>query len=180
MQNSLYSNFPNFEKALSGGHPNSLGNTIDVVSEILNHPERINQLYNCYFSKDEVVRLRVSNAFKRIAKARPELVTPLLDNFILEVSKIDQASTRWTFAQLFLILDKFVTQKQKQQVVDILKNNLISQTDWIVLNTTMETLVFYSKTDQELKIWLEPQLDRLAKDHRKSVANRAGKYLKLI
>jgi hypothetical protein len=170
----------NFELALTGGHPNSLGNTVAVVEEILNKPERIKELFDCYFSCDEVIRLRVSNAFKRISKQKPELVVPLLDEFITKISKINQASTQWTFAQLFLILDKFVTSKQKQEVMSILKHNLTTSNDWIVLNMTMETLLNYSKTYAELKPWLKNQLEKIAQDPRKSVASRANKYLKSI
>jgi hypothetical protein len=170
----------NFETALTGGHPNSLGNTVSVVQEILQNPKRIQELFDCYFSTDEIVRLRVSNAFKRIAKEKPELVVPFLDQFITKISKINQASTQWTFAQLFIILDKFVTDKQRQEVMQILKNNLINYTDWIVLNFTMEALLSYCKKYSELKSWLKPHLEKLAKDSRKSVANRTTKYLKLV
>jgi len=173
-------NLTNFETALTGGHPNSLGNTILVVEEILQNPERIQELYDCYFSTDEIVRLRVSNAFKRIAKEKPEVVVPFLDQFITNISKINLASTQWTFAQLFMILDKFVTEKQRLEVVQILKNNLVNYNDWIVLNFTMEALVGYSKKYLDLKPWLKPHLERLSKDTRKSVANRAHKYLKLV
>ena len=170
-------NLDNFEAALSGGHPNSLGNTVEVVEEILVNNERIAELFECYFSEDEVVRLRVSNAFKRIAKSKPEMVVLLLDDFITKVSQIDQASTQWTFAQLFLILDKFVTDTQKQKVIPILKQNLTSSDDWIVLNMTMETLVYYVKEYPDLKPWLIGRLHTISKDSRKSVSNRAKKFL---
>jgi hypothetical protein len=173
-------NLENYEAALSGGHPNSLGNTVAVVDDILANNQRIKELYDCYFSADEVVRLRVSNAFKRVAKEKPDLVIPLLDKFISEISKIHQASTQWTFAQLFLILDKHVTPEQRQEVTKIVQKNLVEWDDWIVLNTSMETLAYYSKNDADLKIWLAPQLRKLAKDNRKSVANRAKKYLNLV
>lgn len=173
-------NLTNFETALTGGHPNSLGNTILVVQEILQNPERIQELFNCYFSTDETVRLRVSNAFKRIAKEKPEIVVSFLDQFITKISKINQASTQWTFAQLFIILDKFVTEKQRLEVLQILKNNLVNCNDWIVLNFTMEALVGYCQKYLDLKPWLKSELERLTKDPRKSVASRANKYLKLV
>jgi len=170
----------NFEAALTGGHPNSLGNTVLVVEEILQNPARIQELFDCYFSLDEVVRLRVSNAFKRISKQNPQLVVPFLDEFISKISKINQPSAQWTFAQLFMILDKFVSGDQKQKVIEILKNNLVNCSDWIVLNFTMEALVFYSKSYPQIKPWLKPHLQKLTLDTRKSVANRAKKYLKII
>lgn len=59
----------NFETRLQGGHPNSLGNTIEVVNEVLAENALFNELFECYFSPDEIVRLRTSNAMKRICKA---------------------------------------------------------------------------------------------------------------
>jgi hypothetical protein len=82
-----------FETQLTGGHYNSLGNTLTVVETVLANPERFEELFNCYFSNNEVVRLRVSNAMKRICKEHKELLTPFIDRFLNDASPIDQAST---------------------------------------------------------------------------------------
>ena len=84
------------------GKPNSLGNTVAVVADVLAHPNAFDELFACYFDEDELVRLRVSNAMKRIAAKRPELLVPYLDRFLDEVAYIPQASTQWTLAQLLL------------------------------------------------------------------------------
>lgn len=166
-----------FEKRLTGGHPNSLGNTIEVVDEVLEKAELFDELFNCYFSSDEIVRLRVSNAMKRICKVKPNYLVPYIDRFISEIAKIDQPSTKWTIAQLFEMLDSELSQKQLEQAKRIVKENLVSESDWIVLNNSMETLGRWSKSDAELAKWLTPQLERLAKDERKSVSKRASKLL---
>ena len=62
-----------FEKLLKGGHPNSLGNTLEVVDVVLGKTDKMEDLFLCYQSDDETVRLRTSNAFKRIFRAKPEL-----------------------------------------------------------------------------------------------------------
>ncbi len=165
----------NFEVQLSGGHPNSLGNTIAVVDQVLGENKHFNELFNCYFSTDEVVRLRVSNAMKRIAKANLELLLPYTDRFLEEISGIDQASTQWTLAQLFLMLERHMTEVQRKQASDIMKHNLANHDDWIVLNQTMETLGRWAKKDAKLANWLLPHLERLASDPRKSVAKKAKK-----
>ena len=54
-----------FESMLSGGHPNSLGRTLEVVQIILSEPDKLDELYSCYSSSDEVVRLRTSSVFKK-------------------------------------------------------------------------------------------------------------------
>ena len=62
-----------FEQSLKGGHPNSLGNTLEVVDAVLGNTDKMEDLFLCYQSDDETVRLRTSNAFKRIFRAKPEL-----------------------------------------------------------------------------------------------------------
>ena len=62
----------NFAAMLTGGHPNSLGRTIEVVDAVLADRSKLEELYSCYFSADEVVRLRTSNAMKRIAREQPD------------------------------------------------------------------------------------------------------------
>lgn len=165
------------EAQLKGGHPNSLGNTVEVVSQVLKQPEKFNELFHCYFSNDEVVRLRVSNAMKRIAKENKGLVIPYLDRFLNEISLIDQASTRWTLAQLFLMLDKHLAPQQLKNAKKILMTNLRESDDWIVLNMTMETLAKWALKDDELKIELLHRLEQLKKDPRKSVCSKATKKL---
>lgn len=170
----------NFEERLKGGHPNSLGNTIEVVEEVLHQPELFDNLFNCYFSDDEVVRLRVSNAMKRIGKANKPILVPYIERFLDEISKIDQASAQWTLAQLFLLLEKEMSENQLTTAKHILKRNLANHDDWIVLNMTMETLGKWSRKDTDLQLWIEPHLKRLVSDNRKSIAKKASKTANLI
>lgn len=171
---------PNFEAKLTGGHPNSLGNTEVVVAEVLANPKYFDELFHCYFSEDEVVRLRVSSAMKRIAKADKQLIVPYFDRFLTEIATINQASTQWTLAQLFNWLKKEMTPAQMQQAQHIMQQNLETQKDWIVLNMTMQTLAEWAQKDAALKDWLMPHLQDLRSDSRKSVARRAKKYLDLL
>jgi len=84
------------------GATNTLGRTEEAVALVLQSPERIEELYQCYFQPDEWVRLRVSSSFKRLWRADPDLVEPYIPGFIADVSKIDQPSANWTFSQLCL------------------------------------------------------------------------------
>ena len=167
-----------FEQLLTGGHPNSLGNTEQVVEAVLDDPSRFDELFNCYFSDDEIVRLRTSSAMKRIYHGDKKLLLPYIDRFLEEISAIDQASAQWTLAQLFSWLKPDMDEKQKAQAEKILRRNLSDHHDWIVLNNTMETLADWSSNDDGLRKWLLPHLIRLSEDSRKSVANRATKWLK--
>jgi hypothetical protein len=164
-----------FEEMLAGGHPNSLGRTIEVVDIVLADSTRLLDLYNCYFSVDEIVRLRTSNAIKRISLENPEWLIPYIDKLISEISNINQPSAQWTLANLFQTLSIFMSESQRNSSKRILQKNLETHTDWIVLNNTMDTLSKWAEKDLTLKEWLLPHLERLAHDPRKSVAGRAKK-----
>lgn len=166
-----------FETQLTGGHPNSLGNTVAVVETVLARPDRFEELFQCYFSTDEVVRLRTSSAVKRVAKAQKDLVLPYVDRLLNDISKIDQASTQWTLAQLFDLLASDLSEAQQAKSLSIMQHNLAHHHDWIVLNTTMDVLGGWSKHNPDLKKWLQPHLQRLTADNRKSVARKATKWL---
>ncbi|MEO1658588.1 MAG: hypothetical protein AAFR65_12800 [Pseudomonadota bacterium] len=169
-----------FEEMLTGGHPNSLGRTVEVVDLVLAEPHRFAELFDCYESQDEVVRLRTSNAMKRVESERRDLLLPYIDRFIEEVGQLDQASAQWTLAQLFGRLSQDMSDKQKTSATALMKRNLERHDDWIVLNATIETLSTWAKEDTALRKWLTPHLERLSTDKRKSVASRAAKKLKVL
>jgi hypothetical protein len=169
-----------FEEMLTGGHPNSLGRTVEVVDLVLADASRLADLYSCYFSQDEIVRLRVSNAMKRVAREEPEWVVPYIDALIDDVARIRQASTQWTLATLFRMLWARMTAAQQRRAKRLLTSNLEDWHDWIVLNTTMEALTEWASDDAALRTWLRPRLEALAGDPRRSVAGRASTHLKRL
>lgn len=169
-----------FEQTLSGGHPNSLGNTEQVVKEILRDKNKLQDLYDCYGSKDEVVRLRVSSAMKRVCKAHPDWVAEYLDRLIKDISTIDQPSTKWTLAILFVLLNKHMSLEQRTEAIEVMKTNLLTENDWIVQNTTAESLAYFAKRDNALMKWLIPELEKMHHDSRKSISKRADKLLKVL
>ena len=166
-----------FESMLTGGHPNSLGRTVEVVQCVLDQPDRFAELFACYGSDDPVVRLRTSSAMKRVEAEHHLLLVPYIDRFIDEIGELDQASAQWTLAQMFNRLASDMTAKQRAAALKILQRNIEHHNDWIVLNTTMETLAEWGRKDPPLLKWLGPHLRRLSLDRRKSVKRRAVKLL---
>ncbi|MEY2848287.1 MAG: hypothetical protein RI885_952 [Actinomycetota bacterium] len=158
-----------FEAALSGGHPNSLGNTLAVVEAILADETRLDELLDCYRSEDAVVRLRVSSALKRVTKERPEWVAPHLELLLTEIAAIDQPSTRWTLATVFDLLAERMTAAQRSAATAVMQRNLLESDDWIVQNTTMQVLTEWASSDASLEEWVVPELRRLVGSPRKSV-----------
>jgi len=169
-----------FEAMLAGGHPNSLGRTIEVVDLVLANRGRFAELFQCYTSADEVVRLRVSSAMKRVTIAHPDWTMDFMDRLQDEVAGIDQASTRWTLALLFDLTRDRLSAQQRARAVEIMQDNLDTHDDWIVLNTSMKILGAWAEDDDELRRWLAPHAQRLAADSRKSVASTARKLLQRL
>ncbi|NKC11925.1 MAG: hypothetical protein GKR94_06895 [Gammaproteobacteria bacterium] len=165
-----------FEQLLAGGHPNSLGRTLEVVALVLADKRRLEPLYRCYFSADEVVRLRTSNALKRVSREQPQWLVPYIDKLIGEVGNIEQASAQWTLANLLQTLTPFMDTAQKTGALKLMQRNLAQHSDWIVLNNTMQTLAAWAIEDEALRQWLLPHLERLSGDSRKSVAKKAVKF----
>lgn len=166
-----------FEAMLTGGHPNSLGRTQDVVDAVLADRSRLADLYECYFSADEVVRLRVSSAMKRVTIAHPDWTMDFMDRLQDDVAAIDQSSTQWTLALIFDLTRNLMSDEQRRRAVEIMQTNLAEHDDWIVLNNSMKVLGAWAETDVDLQRWLRPQLQRLAADRRRSVASNARKLL---
>jgi len=162
---------------LTGGHPNSLGRTKDVVACVLEAPARAEELFACYQSSDEVVRLRVSNALRRVQADRPDLLVPFVDRLIEDIGALDQASAQWTLPKLFEGADAQMTPDQRRRALALVQRNLAEHGDWIVLNNSIEYLTKRAKADADLRDWLLPHLVRLTGETRKSVARRATKAL---
>lgn len=165
---------------LTGGHHNSLGRTLEVVEAVLNTPARRQELYECYFSDDEIVRLRTSSSIKRIFLAHPEWFTEYADRLLDEITKIDQPSTKWTLAQLWLEHKKLLTPEQLVRAKDNLIKVLHEENDWIALNMSMKTLSNFVKDDPALIVRCADRTRELANDSRKSVSKGALKLLKAM
>lgn len=184
------------EKRLSGGHPNSLGETVAVTEDVLRDSSQklMDELCACYESKDEVVRLRVSSALKRISgyesksidtklDPKPEWIMQRFDWLIDDIGRnLDQPSAKWSIAQIMMHLDDQLSTKQRDKVIDLLKRNLKTEGDWIVTNMTAEALtnIAVNHNDNKLHKWLVPHLKTMTKDFRKSVAGRGKKFLEKL
>lgn len=166
-----------FEEVLTGGHPNSLGRTVEVVDAVLADRSRLDGLYKCYFTSDEVVRLRVSSAMKRVTIEKPEWTMDFIEGLQSDIAAIDQASTQWTLALIFDLLADRLSPDQRSRAIDIMQGNLAHHADWIVLNNSMKVLGKWAKNDPDLARWLLPHAQRLVEDSRKSVASNAQKLL---
>ena len=166
-----------FEGILTGGHHNSLGNTVAVAEQVNAHRSLLPELINTYASEDEVVRLRVSSALKRVAWEHPDWIHAEIDSIMEWVERLQQPSAQWSVGQMLLAIGPQLSTAERDRAVALMKSHIESSSDWIVLNHTMETLAQWAMEDPELEAWLVPHLSVFATDSRKSVAKRAQRLL---
>lgn len=166
-----------FEVDLAGGHHNSLGNTVSVAQRVIADPSLLDELIATYASEDEVVRLRVSSALKRVAVARPDDVLSRLEQIEQWVSTHEQPSAQWSLAEIYRTLTAHLTAAQRDRATVFMQRHLDSSNDWIVINHTIETLGQWARSDHALADWLVPRLICLTTEPRKSIAGKARRHL---
>ena len=81
-----------FEKMLLGGHRNSLGRTVEVVDIVIHDKQGLADLFASYRSNDSMVRLRASNAFKRIFRRHLGWFLEYVDTFQALIPTLYQPS----------------------------------------------------------------------------------------
>lgn len=166
-----------FEDTLTGGHHNSLGNTVAVAEQVNADRSLLAELITTYASDDEVVRLRVSSALKRVAWENPEWIHAEIGTIMNWVERLKQPSAQWSVGQMLLALGPLLSPSEKERAIALMKTHIEESQDWIVLNHTMETLAQWAHDDDELEAWLIPHLAQFAEDSRKSIAKRAQRLL---
>ncbi|MER3393505.1 MAG: hypothetical protein RIA38_00865, partial [Microcella pacifica] len=81
-----------------------------------------------------------------------------------------------TLSILFVLLDAHMTPPQRDAAIALMKANL-HYDDWIVQNTTAESLAHFARQRPELAAWLLPELRTMTTSRHKSVRGRAQKLL---
>lgn len=162
---------------LTGGHPNSLGRTAEVVDIVLADRGRLEELFATIVDPDPVVRMRVGDALEKVCREQPQWFVSYVDRLLGDLGRIEQPSVQWHVAQMLQHLRGDLTGDQARQATELLQRNLGRSTDWIVLNVTMDVLTEWATQDRPLARWLAPELERLRHDERRSVARRASRHL---
>lgn len=161
---------------LAGGNARSLGRTEQVVELVLSRHARLDELFDCVFHADEVVRMRAGDALEKVCRQKPELLEPFKERLLNDVPKVRQASVQWHLAQMFSEIH--LNQSEKKRAVDILKHNLDTMDDWIVINLTLESLATFVREEAFGQDEFINILKQFQNGNHKSVASRANKLLK--
>jgi hypothetical protein len=134
-----------FETMLSvGGKKNSLGRASEVIDLVLADESRLNELYQCMFSRDTWIRMRAADSFEKVGRERPDWLLPYVDKIQSDLSTSGQPSIQWHIAQIYKQIK--LNDTQRQQAIAWLENLLSTvDIDWIVAANAMTSLAYFTK-----------------------------------
>jgi hypothetical protein len=160
---------------LTGGDPRKLRNADSVIDLASRQPERLQELVECVFSADEIVRMRASDALEKVCRSHPGLLERFVPRLLGEMSRIEQPSVQWHLAQI--LTEVPLDEAETAQAITILEHNLDTSSDWIVTNLTLQALALFARTSPAVRARLVERLRHYQHSSYKSVASRARKLL---
>ena len=163
------------EALLTGGNPRSLRNADIVIDAASRQPERLEELVQCVFSADEIIRMRASDALEKVCRAHPGLLQRFVPRLLGEMSRIEQPSVQWHLAQI--LTEVRLDEREQAEAIAILEHNLDTSGDWIVTNLTLQALAVFARTNPAVRTRLIERLHHYQDSPHKSVASRARKLL---
>lgn len=160
---------------LSGGDPRSLGQTDQVIQQVMAQPKKLGELFDCLFSDDETVRMRAGDALEKICRDQPGWFTLYKARLLTDVPKIKQASVQWHLAQIFAEIE--LNPAEQKQATTIMQHNLKTMDDWIVTNLTLESLAQFVRRGDFDRGKFVRLLQQNKNSRHKSVVSRVNKLL---
>ncbi len=161
-------------KKLSGGTRRSLGQTNEIVVEVLNNPRVFPQLVAALTSDDEVLRMRAADAIEKITDERPDLLQRFKKKFLAVANRTDQQEVRWHAAQILPRLK--LTTIERAVVVEILFDYLRDKSS-IVKTFAMQALADLAARDPQLQSKIRPLLEELTQIGTPAMRARGRKLL---
>lgn len=75
-------------------------NSVTAVDLALGSPSLVEELLECVFSDDEIVRTRASDALEKVCRRRPGPLRPSLERLLVDMAAVRQPSVQWHLAQI--------------------------------------------------------------------------------
>lgn len=164
------------EMLLVGGKSNSLGLAGDVVQAVLDHPGRLEELYQCLFHEDAWARMRAADSIEKVCREHPEWLLPYIDRFQRDLAAHPQPSIQWHLAQMYRQVE--LTPRQKASALDWLAKRIsTTDVDWVVSANTMVTLMQFTADGSFPRGEMSRLLQTQQRHKSKAVVRRAGKLL---
>jgi hypothetical protein len=159
---------------LAGGDRRSIGNSNEVVADVIRDPSLFEPVFNGMLNDDPLIRMRSADAVEKISAKHPEYLQPYKEQLIKQVAKSEQQEVRWHVAQMIPHLD--LTREEQTTVLEILYDYLHDKSN-IVKTFSMQALADLAEKDINLRAKVIPLLEELTRTGSPSMKSRGQKLL---
>lgn len=161
-------------KKLAGIDRRSIGNSNEVVSDIISDPSLFDIVFKGMGYDDPILRMRCADVVEKVTTQHPEYLAPYKRNLLNEVSKINQQEVRWHVAQLFSRLE--LTNSDRKEVLKILSDYLKDKSK-IVKTFSIQAMADIADQDESLKPGIIHKLEALTREGSPAMKSRGTKLL---
>jgi hypothetical protein len=162
---------------LRGGDRRSIGNSNNVVAQVLADPRQFKQLLRGLWSPDPVLAMRSADAAEKITAANPGLLAPHKAELLGLLRETTQQEIRW---HLCLMLPRLtLTTAERRRAAASLRTYLNDPSS-IVRTFTLQALADLSVHDGALREEVVELLQQAARSGTAAMKARARKLLKQL
>lgn len=168
-----------YEERLEGGKAFSLGNTVEIVNEVIEKPNAFSDYLTLFSSENSQVVMRASNGLKRIFEDGTLSFEQHKENVIELLKDSPHDSARWTLVQLLKKYKNSLDEQELEEAFSIARRFTLESEEWITLAQSMDLLVKLKShlgEDEELV----SRAVQLSGDDRKTVSKKAKNLLKAL
>jgi hypothetical protein len=133
---------------LAGKDRRSIGQSNNVVAEVLAEPALFKEVFSCMVSGDPVISMRAADAMEKITARRPELLVPYKKMLITTAAGVEQKEVRWHIAQMLPRVAWNTAERKK--IMDVLHEYLKDNSS-IVKTFAMQALADFARQSPELR-----------------------------
>jgi hypothetical protein len=161
-------------KKLQGGDRRSIGQSAQVVADVLADPSLFGIVFEGMLDGDSLIRMRCADAVEKITVSHPEYLRPYRAQLLKQVAQVEQQEVRWHVAQLASRIQW--TPKERRRIVGILMGYL-SDKSRIVKTFSMQALADIAEQDADLRPAIVQRLEELTRTGSPAMASRGRKLL---
>lgn len=167
-----------FGETLSGGTRSSLGESDDVIRQLLEDDLKLNEIYLLFLDDDPVVAMRASYVAMRVAEKNPDSVKPFASDLLKNLELYTQQEVRWHVPQLLVHLE--LTKAQRRRAYDVIMNWVETDKSKIVGYYGFQAAADFAAVDEKLLADFIPRIRNANKTGAKSIQNRCKKIAKQL
>jgi hypothetical protein len=166
-----------FERILQGGDRRSIGNSNQVVAQVLRQPARFAELIHCLWSPEPVVRMRAADAAEKVSLTQPHLLAPFQPELFALAAQTKQPELRWHLALMIPRLR--LSAGQRDAIADVFRTYLDDRSS-LVKTCALQALFDLSRGSPDAETEVGALLERVCRTGTPAMKARARNLLKQL